>query len=57
MGKERSICGLQTEVYSRVCGYFRPVALWNKGKKAEFEERATFNLGKAAEPQKDGKHE
>ena len=23
-------CGEKTEVYSRVCGYFRPVSNWNK---------------------------
>ncbi|HRZ28174.1 MAG TPA: anaerobic ribonucleoside-triphosphate reductase [Spirochaetota bacterium] len=27
------------EVYSRVCGYFRPVSQWNRGKKEEFRER------------------
>lgn len=34
------------EVYSRVSGYLRPVAQWNTGKKAEFEERKSlkFNL-------------
>ena len=30
---------IQTEVYSRVSGYFRPVAQWNNGKKAEFSDR------------------
>ena len=24
-------CGQETEVYSRVTGYFRPVSSWNKG--------------------------
>ena len=24
-------CGAKCEVYSRVTGYFRPVANWNKG--------------------------
>jgi ribonucleoside-triphosphate reductase len=36
-------CGAQTEVYSRIVGYFRSVRLWNKGKRQEFEERKTFN--------------
>jgi len=31
------------EVYSRVVGYYRPVACWNLGKKKEFEERKTFD--------------
>lgn len=30
---------IATEVYSRVSGYFRPVAQWNKGKREEFSER------------------
>ncbi len=30
---------IQTEVYSRVSGYFRPVAQWNKGKQEEFTDR------------------
>ena len=37
-------CESKCEVYSRVCGYFRPVTCWNKGKKEEFAERKTFNL-------------
>ena len=35
-------CGCKTEVYSRVCGYFRPVSNWNKGKKEEFKDRKAF---------------
>lgn len=38
MGK----CNEKTEVYSRVTGYFRPVANWNKGKQEEFRERKTY---------------
>ena len=30
---------VKTEVYSRVSGYYRPVAQWNKAKQAEFKER------------------
>lgn len=37
-------CGQPTECYSRVCGYFRPVKNWNRGKKEEFKERKTFNI-------------
>lgn len=36
------VCGQKTEVYSRVCGYYRPVARWNIGKKEEFKERKKF---------------
>lgn len=32
-------CGAQTEVYSRVVGYLRPVSNWNDGKKEEFKNR------------------
>ncbi len=32
------------EVYSRVVGYIRPVAQWNKGKKAEFKDRKTYKV-------------
>ena len=39
-----SKCGAETEVYSRVVGYFRPVKSWNKGKKEEFRERKTFKV-------------
>ncbi|MBR0239194.1 MAG: hypothetical protein IJQ39_13955 [Thermoguttaceae bacterium] len=39
-----SVCGEKTEVYSRVCGYFRPVSNWNKGKKEEFKDRKTFQV-------------
>ncbi|MBN1333739.1 MAG: hypothetical protein JW971_08225 [Synergistales bacterium] len=31
------------EVYSRVVGYLTPVSQWNKGKKAEFDDRKTFD--------------
>ena len=37
-------CGERCEVWSRVCGYFRPVSSWNRGKKQEFKERRTFNV-------------
>ncbi len=39
-----SVCGEKTEVYSRVCGYFRPVSNWNKGKKEEFKDRQTYQV-------------
>ena len=35
-------CNLETEVYSRVVGYLRPVKQWNSGKQAEFSMRKTF---------------
>ena len=39
-------CGEKCEVYSRVCGYFRPVSNWNKGKKEEFKDRKTFEINR-----------
>jgi ribonucleoside-triphosphate reductase len=37
-----SVCSEETEVYSRVVGYLRPVKQWNEGKLAEFKMRKTF---------------
>jgi ribonucleoside-triphosphate reductase len=37
------LCGAQTEVYSRVVGYLRPVHHWNEGKREEFRLRKTYN--------------
>ncbi|MCD6463633.1 MAG: ribonucleoside triphosphate reductase [Thermotogae bacterium] len=37
------ICGEETEVYSRVVGYYRPIRNWNDGKRKEFEERKVMN--------------
>lgn len=35
-------CDGNTEVYSRIVGYLRPVATWNDGKKQEFVERTPY---------------
>jgi ribonucleoside-triphosphate reductase len=35
-------CGKQTEVFSRVVGYFRPVQHWNNGKREEFNDRVPY---------------
>ncbi len=37
-------CGQNTEVYSRVVGYLRPVNQWNDGKQAEFSIRKRFKV-------------
>lgn len=42
-------CKSRVEVFSRVVGYFRPVARWNDGKKEEFTERNTYSEEKAME--------
>ena len=38
-------CGEETEVWSRVVGYLRPVANYNRGKKEEYFLRKKFVLG------------
>ncbi len=45
IGKQErcSICDQETEIYSRVVGYLRPVKQWNNGKRAEFNMRKTFS--------------
>lgn len=37
-------CGDETEVYSRVVGYLRPVKQWNNGKQTEFCMRKNFKV-------------
>ncbi len=37
-------CNIETEVYSRVVGYLRPVKQWNNGKQAEYRMRKTFKV-------------
>jgi ribonucleoside-triphosphate reductase len=37
-------CGHETEVYSRVVGYLRPVRQWNTGKQAEYAQRKPFKV-------------
>jgi anaerobic ribonucleoside-triphosphate reductase len=38
------ICNAETEVYSRVVGYLRPVKQWNNGKQSEFGMRKMFKV-------------
>ena len=42
-------CDAKTEVYSRVCGFFRPVQQWNRGKKEEFRDRREYVVGECGE--------
>jgi len=35
-------CGAETEVYSRIVGYLRPIKTWNDGKQQEFRERTPY---------------
>ena len=39
-------CGERCEVYSRVTGYFRPVANWNRGKQEELKDRKLYKVAK-----------
>ncbi len=41
-------CGSETEVWSRVTGYLRPVANYNDGKKEEYYGRKKYRLPEAA---------
>lgn len=51
-------CGADTEVYSRITGYYRPVKNWNDGKRQEFEDRKTYNVeGLVSRPVTDYKAE
>jgi ribonucleoside-triphosphate reductase len=35
-------CGTDTEVFSRIVGYLRPIRTWNDGKQQEFKDRTPY---------------
>ena len=37
-------CGAETDIWSRIVGYYRPVRNWNVGKKAEFKSRVIYRV-------------
>lgn len=37
-------CRADVEVYSRVCGFFRPVQQFNRGKQEEFKDRKNYTF-------------
>ena len=37
-------CGEETEVYSRITGYYRPVKNWNDGKAKEYKMRKEYDI-------------
>jgi len=37
-------CGEETEVYSRITGYYRPVKNWNDGKTQEYKQRKSYDM-------------
>ena len=41
-------CGEETEVYSRITGYYRPVQNWNNGKSQEFKERKLYDIANSS---------
>ncbi len=45
-------CGEETEVYSRITGYYRPVKNWNDGKSKEYKMRKEYNLTVSAHHEK-----
>ena len=44
--QKNEVSGSKCEVYSRVCGYLRPISNWNNGKKEEFEMRKLMSVDK-----------
>ena len=53
MGSPKKACGQVLEIYSRVCGYCRPVKDWNLGKKEEFQDRVMFKVANNKLEEKD----
>lgn len=47
-------CKQATEVYSRITGYYRPVANWNAGKSQEYKERQMYHVERELEYQGNG---
>lgn len=43
-------CEAPTEVWARVCGFFRPLKQWNRGKKAEYAARKPYRVEKKETP-------
>ena len=48
------ICGKETEIYSRITGYYRPIKNWNAGKTEEFKDRKEYTLEASNFNLKDG---
>ena len=41
-------CGESTEVYSRITGYYRPIANWNDGKSQEYKNRVVYDINRSS---------
>ena len=50
-------CGCETEVYSRITGYYRPVKNWNDGKAKEYKMRKTYDIEHSCAPHSECKCE
>lgn len=48
------VCDEETEVYSRITGYYRPVKNWNDGKAKEYKMRKLYDLNCSKEPHSAG---
>jgi len=48
-------CGENTEVYSRITGYYRPVQNWNDGKAEEYKNRKLYDIKNALDRNFDAK--
>ncbi len=46
--KKCPTCGEATEVYSRITGYYRPIANWNDGKTKEYDMRKEYVVDQKA---------
>ena len=44
------VCDGETEVYSRITGYYRPVKNWNDGKAKEYKMRKLYDVNCSKEP-------
>ncbi|MEE8441571.1 MAG: anaerobic ribonucleoside-triphosphate reductase [Spirochaetia bacterium] len=42
--------GTQTEIYTRIVGYYRSLKNWNRGKREEYNHRVTFRPESAGTP-------
>lgn len=47
MKTDKKIRVIPVEVYSRVCGFFRPTCNWNPGKLSEFHDRKMVDIKKS----------
>ena len=49
MENEKKVKVVPCEIYTRVCGFFRPTMHFNKGKLAEYADRKTYDVKKSLE--------